>query len=213
MTAWNAVKAELTRLLDEQPDALTSYPDPRSDRDRIPPFRIHLAAWATDVAEHLHGQFGDDVRLQVGAQPYPPEPAEPAAIPPDARPPAPDIAFELVGQLTVRSGHRVTHRIRITNNGDTTIGFGSNGQLIADITRPRTGRVVGGYTGAQTLKLVSFALEPGQTREIPLLVGTASFDPALGYAIPPGAWTIRVTLALWDGRTVTTPDLPIIITP
>lgn len=209
MTAWDAVKAELIRLLDEQPGALTGYPDPRSDRGRVPPFTIRLAAWATDVAEHLHRQFGDDVRLQVGAQPYPPAPAEPSEPKPEP-PLATDIAFDLVGPLTVRSGHQVMHRIRITNNGDTMIVVSNNGHLTADVTDPATGRVIGGHAGFQTMKRVSFPIEPGRTREIPLLVGTASTDPALGYSVPPGAWTVRATVRLGTG-TVRTPDLPIII--
>jgi hypothetical protein len=72
MTVWDELKRVLARLRDEQPGTLTSYPMPEVNRDRKPPFRIHLAPWATATAEQLHQQFGGDVDLTVGALPYPP---------------------------------------------------------------------------------------------------------------------------------------------
>jgi hypothetical protein len=35
----------------------------------------------------------------------------------------------------------------------------------------------------------------GSTSEIPLLVGTASTKPDLGWAVPPGPWGVRVVLS------------------
>jgi hypothetical protein len=45
--------------------------------------------------------------------------------------------------------------------------------------------------GAQQLPLVIFRVPPGQTGQVPLLIGTASATPHLGYAIPPGDWGIE----------------------
>jgi hypothetical protein len=45
----------------------------------------------------------------------------------------------------------------------------------------------------------------------PVLVGTDSLRPDLGYAIPPGQWGAQTTLGL-AGRPVRTPILPITIT-
>jgi hypothetical protein len=57
---------------------------------------------------------------------------------------------------------------------------------------------------------------PGATERIPLLIGTASVVPDLGYAVPPGMWGIQVPLdLLWDGHTQEprrTPVLPLTIT-
>ena len=58
MTGWESLKAVLIRLRDERPNALTGYPDPQSDIDRRPPFPIHVAAWATDVAAELQDRYG-----------------------------------------------------------------------------------------------------------------------------------------------------------
>ena len=69
----------------------------------------------------------------------------------------------------------------------------TNGQLTANIADPNTGRAVGGYTGAQILPLIPFTAAPGDTVRIPLLVGTASYDPALGYAVPAGRWALFAT--------------------
>src|SRR5690242_21703606 len=87
MAAWDELKVVLARLRDEQPRALTGWPNPATDH--VPPFSITLASWATATAEQLHRRFGDDVELTVGALPYPPGrpprfPFQPGAgLPPD----------------------------------------------------------------------------------------------------------------------------------
>jgi hypothetical protein len=80
------------------------------------------------------------------------------------------------------------------------------------------GTPVGGYTGAQHAPLQMFTATPGATIRIPLLVGTASFSPALGYALPTGDWHLVVPLTLGDentnraGREQLTPTLQFTIT-
>jgi hypothetical protein len=40
---------------------------------------------------------------------------------------------------------------------------------------------------------------PGAAERIPLLIGTASFRPELGYTVPLGSWGIQVPLDLqWN---------------
>jgi hypothetical protein len=87
----------------------------------------------------------------------------------------------------------------------------TNGQVTARVVDTRTRRGVGGYSGAQTLPLVLFRVPAGESAEIPLLVGTASVDPALGYAVPPGQWAIEVTLGIVDRGNFRAPPLPISI--
>ena len=54
------------------------------------------------------------------------------------------------------------------------------------------------------------------TEQTPLLIGTASSTPRLGYTIPPGHWGIQVTLTLGrpprDSPRRRTPVLPLTIT-
>ncbi len=56
----------------------------------------------------------------------------------------------------------------------------------------------------------------GSTERIPLLIGTASFTPELGYLLPPGSWGLQAPLDLApDLRTRhrrLTPVLPLTIT-
>lgn len=87
----------------------------------------------------------------------------------------------------------------------------TNGMVTARVVDPGTGEVVGGYAGAQTMPLVRFQAEPGQSVTIPLLVGTASSVPELGYAVPPGSWAIDAVLKLEDG-TYRTPRFPLTVT-
>lgn len=213
MTGWESLKAVLIRLRDERPKALTGYPDPRSDIGRRPPFRIHLAAWATDVAAELHDRFGSDVELTVGALPYPPRAGGPVrrigAAAPVVDPGL--LRIEPSGPLSVRSGRTERFELSFTNHSDADVTIHSNGQLTAVVVDPRTDRVVGGFAGAQTLQLVIARIPPGTTREFPLLVGTASFDESLGYAVQPGEWAVRADAQV-DGNRLSTPTWPLVVT-
>ena len=74
--------------------------------------------------------------------------------------------------------------------------------------------MVGGFSGAQTLPLITFRVVPGETERIPLLIGTASFRPALGYAVPAGQWGIQADLTFGVGPEASvrrTPILPLTI--
>jgi len=214
MATWDDLKVALFRLREQNPEALAGYPDPREDRDRHPPFGIRLAPWATDVAEDLHHRFGADVELVVGALKYPsctlPRPVRDPPSVPDLDPT--ETSVELDGPLIVRTGRSGRHRLVIENLSDVEVQIATNGQLTADVVDLEAGRHVGGFTGAQILPLVMFRVTPGTTQRIPLLVGTASFVPALGYAIPPGQWALRVTLKMVERRSCRTPPFPFSVT-
>ncbi len=72
----------------------------------------------------------------------------------------------------------------------------TNGQLTALVVDPETNEVVGAFSGAQTLPLVRFRAPAGGSVEIPILIGTASTVPRLGYAVPPGRWAVEIILPL-----------------
>ena len=188
MTAWDDLWVVLTELRDT--GALMSYPDPQLDRDDAPPYRIELAPWATDAAASLHDAFGVDVELVVGVLSYPdrqPIFTRPTTSPP----PVPDEAtVELDGPGGVPSGHVLHTGLRVHNLSATVLAIRTNGQLTAVVLDPATGHVVGGYSGAQRLPLVVFQVPPGEHTTIPLMVGTASFVPELGYSVPEGAWEV-----------------------
>jgi hypothetical protein len=199
MAVWEEVKQVLVRLRDQQPGTLIGYPDPEGDRSRQPPFRIRLAPWATDTAEELHRQFGDNVDLTVGALPYPRgrqlRRPPPAGQPADLLGPQ-EVVAELDGPAVVRSGQTLRHGLLLGNLIDRELQIATNGLVTAEVVDPRTGEVVGGWFGAQRAALVYFRVAPGETSRIPLLIGTASHTPRLGYMIPPGDWGIQATLKL-----------------
>ena len=215
LLAWEQCRHELVRLRTEHPEALTGYPGPDSDYQQ-PPFRIDLAPWAVDVAADLHERLGDFVELRVGALSYPPDPDRAVSSGSD-RPANPladpsQIRIDLDGPLSIASGHTTTHGLLLTNLTADTVTVHTNGQLTAQIADPSTGRAVGGYTGAQISPLIRFTAAPGHTVRIPLLVGTSSYDPDLGYAVPAGRWALFATLELRDGRTLNTPLQPLTVT-
>jgi hypothetical protein len=219
VAVWDELKPVLARLRDQQPGALMLSPMPDVDQDRQPPFMIQLAPWAVAAAEDLHRQFGDDVDLTAGALPYPPgrrPPRPPAASPPADMLNLHEVAAGLDGAAMVRSGHTLRHGLLLRNLTSRDLQIATNGHLTADVVDPRTGKVVGGFAGAQQLPLIIFRVPAGQSRQIPLLTGTASFAPRLGYAVPAGHWGIQATLTLEPvprgSSRRRTPVLPLTIT-
>lgn len=219
MAAWDELKVVLARLRDLQPGTLMKYPMPEVDERRQPPFAIYLAAWATAAAEELHQQFGDNVDLTVGALPYPPGRQTPRLPAPGQQPAQLDpqeIAAELDGPAVVSSGYTMRHGLLLRNLTGRELQIATNGQVTAVVVDPQTGEVVGGFSGAPTLPLLIVRVAPGQTGRVPLLIGTASFAPRLGYTIPAGHWGIQATLTLGtdprDSPRRRTPVLPLTIT-
>jgi hypothetical protein len=213
MAVWDTLKVEIQRALDEHPHALVGYPDPRSDRGRDPPLSIELAPWATEVARSLHDRFGADVHLEVGALSYPdgvPVRIHLPELEPDQGPNEVEVTVDT--HLMVQSGQSLRATLRVWNRTDGELLIKTNGVVTGYIVDPVTGAIVGGYSGAQRLPLVTFRIAPGAFESIPLLVGTATFVPDLGYAVPPGSWKLRAPLKLGDGRHITTPGLPITVT-
>jgi hypothetical protein len=219
MAVWDDLKVVLVRLRDEQPGVLVGFPMPGVDEGRVPPFKIRLAPWAATTAEELHRRFGDDVELTVGALRYPPDleqrPRLATAPPPgllDSR----EITAELDGPAVVRSGHTLRHALLVGNHSGRELQIATNGGVTAVVVDLRSGEVVGGYSGAQTVPLVIFRVAAGGTERIPLLIGTASLNPRLGYVVPAGDWGMRVTLTLGphprDSPHSRTPILPLTIT-
>ncbi len=219
MAVWDELKVVLIRLRDQEPGTLLGAPMPEVDEGRHPPFQISLAAWATGTAEELHQRFGDSVDLTVGALPYPPSrqpPGTPAAGEPAELLDPGEIVAELDGQAVVRSGATLQHGLLLHNRTRQELQVQTNGHLTATIVDAETGEAVGGYSGPQRLPLIVFPVAPGQTKRIPLLIGTDSFTPRLGYAVPAGEWGVQATLSVrsgpGDSARKHTPILPLTIT-
>ncbi len=114
----------------------------------------------------------------------------------------------------VSSGHTLHRHLTVHNNLIGRELLLTNGQGTAVVIDPQNGETVGGFSGAQTLSLKMFRVSPGGSTRIPLLIGTASSRPQLGYAIPPGEWGIQATLTLGSHSSESrrrTPILPLTV--
>ena len=212
MAAWAELTNALGRLGGEQPGLVMQAPGPGSE----PPWAITLAAWGAGAAHALHEQFGDDVELTVGFLPYPPGHPSPRGLPRARQEEAPPLdpgraSVELDGPATVRSGYSLTHGLLVSDRSGAGLRIATNGSIAASVIDPETGEIVGGYAGWQTAPLVTFEVAPGGTAQIPLLAGTASLTPGLGYAVPPGTWGLRAVLDLRDEGRRLTPVLPLTV--
>ena len=181
---------------------------------REPPLGIQLAPWAVEVAQDLHDRFGEEVALQVRA----------VRISQGVRRSWP--AYPTWARSSIRTSWRSSCRrhwrcapattfvpnCEFGNRADGDLDIRTNGGVTGYIVDPGGGAPVGGYAGGQRLPMVTFRVEPSGSTEVPLLVGTASFVPDLGYAIPAGSWGLRVPLVLGDGCRLSTPTLPITVT-
>jgi hypothetical protein len=206
------VREVLLGLRSRDPSPLSGYPDPRESTSPPPPFSISLWAWAADEAAELDRQFGGAVELTVGAFSYPGLTREPdlPAWRPDVRPLADEagLPVALAEPLVLRSGHSRRPDVLVSNASHEDLTIRTNRQLQSRVVGP-DGAEVGGYVGPQRMPGVSFEVAVGATVAIPVLIGTDSLDPALGYAVPPGSWFLQVHLDLRDGRRLRSSPLPI----
>lgn len=181
---------------------------------------VVVRASRPDLALRLFDSYGDAVRLRVGFLSYPDPmsmdtdgPQSSAPIP--ARPPllpVGEVRVSVDDGLEVRSGGDLRSTLHLKNIGPNEIVVLTNGAVTARIVDPQTEASVGGYEFAQTLMGIQFRISPRDWVDVPLLVGTASSNPLLGYCVPSGLWTIEVLVTLEDRGTFRTPLLPISVT-
>ena len=175
------------------------------------PWNVRLAAWAEDQASELHDRF-PDLQITVGFLRYPDRaPSLPVDLESrfsglrtiDSR----LAVVDLDGPLSVESGHTAHHALAVRNLDDQPLVVKTNGRVTAHVLDPTTERLVGISVEMQTLPLVRFEAAPREAISVPLWVGTASVDPLLGYAVPPGVWHARAELSISQGDFLT-PALP-----
>jgi hypothetical protein len=127
-----------------------------------------------------------------------------------------EVTVALDGPLSIRSGRATTRELLVGNRTAARLEFVMGPVLVADVVDPRTGEIVGGHSGLMDAVRGGFSVAPGGTTRVPLLVATDSFEPSLGYAVPPGEWGIQVTLtAEHEPGSVSlsrTPVLPLTVT-
>ena len=186
---------------------------------------VRLRADQEALAGELHRRYGDAVDLTVGYLHFP----DRVPLGPDGTPQQPfvssrhstraplldpaEIEVSTAGALTVRSGHDLLTALKLRNLGPEDVVVRSTGQVLGHVVDPGTDEVIGSYDGPMKMPLVRSRIPRGGSGEIPLLIGTASPVPRLGYATPPGRWAVEVLLALEDRGGVRAPLLPFTVTP
>lgn len=218
--SWETLRPVLLELSSREPNPLCHYPDPRVAGARRTPFHVQLAPWAESVAGALHRSFGEEVVLVVGNFGYP----ERVWVDPRGRPVTrvepPLEHFEMADpsvllvrlrhDLVVASGHDIDTELAVSNQADGPLELR---QPRAEVVDPTTGARVGGQPGgARPLVGRGHVIAPRRVATVPLHVGTASSDPRLGYAVPPGGWALRVFVPLSNDRILRAPLLPVEIT-
>jgi ApbE superfamily uncharacterized protein (UPF0280 family) len=118
---------------------------------------------------------------------------------------------EPVAPLSVQSGGFAHRDVMVTNRTTQPEVLVSGRDLMSAVT-DGSGRVVGLYVGPRNAMRVGFPIEPQQSTRVPVLIGTASVVPELGYAVPPGKWGLVVLLQTESGRWLQA-SLDVTITP
>ena len=220
MTAWPDLRVYLADLENDQRRPLRGWPMPSRDEERIPPFHIDVAVWASDVAAELDERFGRDVDVHCGYLHYsldgPCSRPERLHARSYTQPPLMDpshLSARPEEEIVVSSGQDLMSRLRVTNfSSREVVAVTTGGAVNARVLDPVTWEFVGGSYIAVGFSRVSFRVAPHDSVVIPLRVGTVSYKPTLGFAIPSGAWAIDVFLSLEGGETFRSLPHPITIT-
>lgn len=157
---------------------------------------VTLRADAVDTARALLARYGSAVRLTVGMLPFP-DPGGAAGgrclLPDDLRSADVQTRLELEPAI-VRSGADFRGTVRLTNPGAGVLVVDSGEPGIAYIYRLGEDRPIGTYTGIIGGVGRGDTLQPGASLAIGVVGGTASCDPASGWALGPGPYEARALI-------------------
>ena len=156
---------------------------------------VQLRADGISIAEQIHATYGELVKIQVGFLRYPDRTSadfDCSAILKDIVTDTPLRATARLETARVVTGADFGGTVTVTNRGADVVEFESGDPMTAVIFRRGTDQVVGAYDGGIGGVGAGGTLQPGGTLDIGVLGGTASCDPALGYALPPGLYDVRV---------------------
>jgi hypothetical protein len=92
--------------------------------------------------------------------------------------------------MPIRRFHDGKRRTLGNNTSDRTIAFEGGDPVLAFIRRQGEAEVVAVFDGAVGGVGVSAKLKPGESQTISLFGGTASCDPKIGFALPPGTYDV-----------------------
>jgi hypothetical protein len=177
------------------------------------PLEVTLAANEEELAGELVARYGSSIAVRVGALAYPIGTASSVCV--DA-PPASTVPGLRIGitaptePLSAAGVEPAQLTVVLHNDGDTPIRF-SSGTAVGTIL-DGTGRVVSALVANMADVGIAVDLRPGTSTELPLVVSTASCDPAIGYTLPPGPYRLTAGVHHADGESTTLHSPPVPIT-
>ena len=159
---------------------------------------VQLRADGEAMAAEIQARYGDLVSIQVGLLPYPdPFAGDLGCGVFSPHPIVEDSPFMVTLRLDideVRSGADFRATATVTNTGPEAVMLETGQPLTAIIFGRGSDQLVGGFAGGVGGTGFGGNLAPGDGLDIDVLGSTASCEPALGYALPPGAYDIRVAV-------------------
>jgi hypothetical protein len=161
--------------------------DPRRPEQGGGPGFIRLKAPFAALAAKLHEEYGDALRITVGNKSFPPEIAGHRPVPM----PTPTVTvsgLELtvtVDQPTVVAGEDAHGTVVFVNRAQRRVD-GVTGVLTGGVRREGDEFMAGTFPGATVAIGYGVRLDPGETKELGLIIGTASCLPDTSYTVPPG---------------------------
>ena len=172
---------------------------------------VVLAANEEVLAGDLLSRYGDAIDVTVGALAYPLEDAEAVCEDPPVGTNLAGLRVEVAAPVGPMSAAGVTPlqlTVVLTNDGESPIQFGS-GTAIGTIL-DTSGDVVSSLSTVAIAEVgIGVDLGPGESMELPLVVSTASCDPQLGYALPPGDYELVAAVSHSDGDNTTLHSAPV----
>lgn len=160
---------------------------------------VVLRADGEEVAGQLVAQHGDLVHVTVGLLSFP-ERSRPDGLTtcsPDTGSLKTDAALRaslVLESDVISSGADFRATVTVVNSGADEVDFESGSPLTALVYRPGGSEAIGTFSGAIGGVGIGKTLGPRDTIDIDVVGGTASCDPALGYALPPGSYEVRAVV-------------------
>ncbi len=163
---------------------------------------VALRANVEGMARQIVEQYGDAVHVTVGLLSYPDRARADGGTRCGPDPGTLRLDTPLRGTLvlessSVSSGADFDAKVRVANLGTTDFDFQSGATATALIFAPGESEAIGTFTGAIGDVGLGQVLGPRDSIDIDVLGGTASCDPALGYALPSGAYEVRAVIDVY----------------
>jgi hypothetical protein len=160
---------------------------------------VALRANGEGMARQIVEEYGDAVHVTVGLLSYPDRTrvdgltiCGPAMG--TLRLDAPLRGTLVLESLSVSSGADFKAKVRVVNVGVGDFDFQSGSPATALVFAPGGSEAIGTFTGGIAGVGLGQILGPRDSVDVDVLGGTASCDPALGYALPPGQYEVRAVI-------------------